>query len=230
MLEFKFIKACMGENLKRAKSLLSHHPDLNIHANKDEAFRLAASYGHFETAEWLLECGEIDVKTHQDEIFEVTCRCGRLKAARWIFDLASSLGHPIDLHANGDKVFRSTRSYWQGIDLATASWLFRLGESTGQPYSKETIEDMYLYARNANHLKAMQWCVLRGQFSRGCRGLKWTDPIRMFHVDRFPIAVLIFVYLRRYLNDFRERFYCPGGKGFLLARERFYKAENKMLK
>lgn len=72
-----------------------------------------------------------------------------------------------------------------------------------------------------NKLKIRRWAILRGAFSLYGAMMPKQDPCRIFHVNRFPIAALMLILLRRYLDDFRERFYQPGGKGFYLAKARF---------
>ena len=71
------------------------------------------------------------------------------------------------------------------------------------------------------HLEIARWLVSLGKMP--AMSLKKDDPIRKFYLDRFAVTALLSLYFRRYLSDFRERMYSPGGRGYVLAKKRFEK-------
>ena len=219
-----FLEACRKGQLDQAKRIAQENPDLEIHTNEDEAFRWACSKGHLEVAQWLVDYATsiespVDIHTYSDEAFRWACENGHLDVARWLVDYATSIESPIDIHATKDSAFS-----WACKNgyLDVARWLVDYATSIESPVDIHAYEDYaFSWAYYNGHFEVARWLIPFGGMP--IQGLQKNHPIRLFHVGRFPTIALLSVYFRRFLYGFRERFYCPGGKGYEAAKKDFEK-------
>ena len=219
-----FVEACEKGQLDQAKRIAQENPDLDIHTEEDEAFRLACLHGHFDVARWLVDYATsiespVDIHAKEDLAFRSACFYGHIEVARWLVDYATSIESPVDIHAKEDDAFRSACSNGH---LEVAQWLVDCATSIESPVDIHAVKDFaFRWACGNGHLDIARWLIPFGGMP--IQGLKKDHPIYLFHVGRFPTIALLSLYFRRFLYGFRERFYCPGGKGYEAAKKDFEK-------
>jgi hypothetical protein len=109
-MDDKFIGLCCCGNLKAAKEYLRLHPDINISANKEFAFRAACYRDRLELAKWLLRVKpDINISDNRDTAFRNACYCGHLEVAKWLQTLKPYL-YVIEYDENGNYTGFKVRS------------------------------------------------------------------------------------------------------------------------
>jgi len=229
-----FIEACKKGQLDQAKRIAQENPDLDIHAYEDHdlhiytcednAFGAACRNGHLDVARWLVDYATsiespVDIHAKKDYAFRWACSYGHLDVARWLVDYATSIESPVDIHAYSDYAFR-----WacRNGHFEVARWLVSYATSIESPVDIHAESDFAFRSACRNgHLEVARWLIPFGGMP--IQRLQKHHPIRLFHVGRFPTIALLSVYFRRFLYGFRERFYCPGGKGYEAAKKDFEK-------
>ena len=147
--------------------------------------------------------------------FLEACRKGQLDQAKGI----AQENPDLDIHTNEDEAFRWACSKGH---LDVAQWLVDYATSIESPVDIHTYEDLAFRRACMNgHLDVARWLVPFGGMP--IQGLQKNHPIRLFHVRRFPTIALLSLYFRRFVYGFRERYYCPGGKGYEAAKKDFEK-------
>jgi len=109
-MEEQFTNICKKGNLEGAKEYLRLHPDINISANKEFAFRAACYRNHLEIAKWLLSVKpDINISANNDFEFCDACYCGHLEVAKWLQTLKPYL-YVIEYDENGNYTGFKVRS------------------------------------------------------------------------------------------------------------------------
>jgi hypothetical protein len=116
----EFINHCENGDLINAKKHLELYPDIDIHANKDEAFNWSCGYGYLEIAQWLWSLDQtIDIHADNEYAFRYSCGCGHLEVAKWLL----SLNQNIDIHVCNEDAFCGS---CERGHLEVAKWLCTL--------------------------------------------------------------------------------------------------------
>ena len=227
-MESMFQKACDNGDVSKAQALFKTLPTISY---LGEFFRLSCYKGHVEMAQWFFHLNDSldfcdDIRTDLDVSFTLACIKGHLDVARWLISLGDvskdtgTYGGPIDIHAKEDEAFRWACRYGR---LHIAQWLIDLSKDTetyGGPIDIHAKEDeAFRWACENGHLHVAQLLIPFGGMP--VMELGEDHPIRKFYLDRFPTIGLLSFHFRRYLRDFRERMYLPGGKGYEFAKKRF---------
>lgn len=226
VLSKAFQESCAKGKLKVAQWLVEHGKSIgspvDIHEKSEKAFRDSFLNDHLEVAQWLVEYGKsidspVDIHVKSDILFRWTCWSRKIEKAQWMVDYAESVGSPIDIHAESDQVF------WHACAsgrLQFAQWVFRYGNSIGSPVDiHANSEHAFVYSCMHGYFEVAKWLLPFGGMP--VCSLSKDHPIRRFHMRRFPSTALLSLYFRRYVRDFRKRYYRPGGKGFEAARDDF---------
>src|SRR5436190_502636 len=114
-----FIAACKKGNLEIAKYIVNNYgvADIDVHANKDEIFRLSCLCGYLNLVQWVIGTfDDINIHVNDDYAFRLSCRNGHLNVAQWLINTFND----INIHANNDDAFRL--SCGNGY-LNVAQWL-----------------------------------------------------------------------------------------------------------
>jgi len=183
-------------------------------------FIVACKNGNLEKAKKMIEDNPtLNIRAKSYQAFRGACWYGHLHIAKWLIDLSKdteTFGGPIDIHAEYDHVFR-----WACFNgyLDIARWLVSL---SGIDLSKDIhacSDDAFLSACGNGYLDIARWLIPFGGMP--AMALKKHHPIRKFYLNRFPAIGLLSLHFRRYIRDFRERMYSPGGRGYVFAKKRF---------
>lgn len=94
-------------SLKKIKNLIDldakYYQKIDIHRNKEHAFRRACLYGDKDTAECLIGLGEqthgkIDIHVENEECFRNAVMARNLKIVKWLIELGENRYGKIDIH------------------------------------------------------------------------------------------------------------------------------------
>ena len=155
----EFINLCWEGKLEEAKLMYENAIiPIDIHANNDEAFRMACCWGHLETAQWLYSLGDVDIHTDDEYAFRWACSHKHLETAKWLYSLGG-----VNIH---------TRFFCMACCngyLEIAQWLYSLGETEGVPIDIHFIDDTaFRYACDWGHLETAQWLYSIGANIHAC--------------------------------------------------------------
>ena len=96
--QYLFIKACRKGALLAVKKLWNLYPNIDIHDNDEEVFRIACKNGNLELAKWLWDLNKnIDVHVRDEFAFIESCINGHLKLAKWLLRLGANVCDVLDL-------------------------------------------------------------------------------------------------------------------------------------
>jgi hypothetical protein len=99
--------------------------DINISANKEQAFRYACGNGHLHLAQWLLEVSKekgqyINISAKAEEAFCLACLRGHLEVCQWLLEVSKERGQNINISVGGEYPFRHSCNKGH---LHVAQWL-----------------------------------------------------------------------------------------------------------
>lgn len=115
--ECAFQSACDGGDLSGIKFLYSlENVNINIHADNERAFRLAARNGHIEVIRYLNSLEKINIHIKNEKIFRYSCSNGRFEVVKYLYSLGG-----IDIHVQNEFAFRVSCKYGY---LELAKWLY----------------------------------------------------------------------------------------------------------
>lgn len=119
-----FVTLCSRGDLLEAQQYLQLHPDIDISANDEHAFRQACSNGHLEVAQWLIQISkergqDIDISARDELAFRWACVKGHLVVAKWLLQIKPD----INISVKNDEIFRDVCSLKK---LNVAQWLSSL--------------------------------------------------------------------------------------------------------
>jgi len=187
----------------------------------ESMFQKACDNGDVSKAQALFKT--LPTISYLGEFFRLSCYKGHVEMAQWFFHLNDSLDFCDDIRTDLDVSF--TLACIKG-HLDVARWLISLGDVSkdtgtyGGPIDIHAKEDeAFRWACENGHLHVAQLLIPFGGMP--VMELGEDHPIRKFYLDRFPTIGLLSFHFRRYLRDFRERMYLPGGKGYEFAKKRF---------
>ena len=91
-MDTRMLRACETGNLEAAKELLRSSPSIDLHANMDQAFRIACNWGHMDLAQWIWDLAPVTDEEVLRGCFvaSVTDKNG-LDFAKWLKGVATDL-------------------------------------------------------------------------------------------------------------------------------------------
>ena len=93
----KFIYYIKNGMIENAKALYVSHPDINISAKYELAFKLACFYGYLEIVKWLLEIKpNINISIDDEFVFRYICRIGHLEVVKWLLVIKPDININVD--------------------------------------------------------------------------------------------------------------------------------------
>ena len=114
----EFITYIKTGRLDKAKEFYANHPDINISAGNEYAFRFACDYRHLEVAEWLLYIKpDINISANNGYAFRFACYNNHLNVAKWLLEIKPSI------NIINDCVFKWVCVYGH---LEVAKWLLQI--------------------------------------------------------------------------------------------------------
>ena len=120
----------------------------NIHANNEEAFRIACNREDLDSAKWLYSLdGKIDIHVNNEEVFRIACNREDLESAKWLY----SLDGKIDIHVNNEEAFIIA---CRKEDLESAKWLYSLD---GKIDIHVNNEEAFRNVCNKGYLDSAKW-------------------------------------------------------------------------
>lgn len=220
-----FRSACEVGNLKGTKWLVSYMKYVDfcgifcrLHYLPD-----AAKGGNVELVKWLIGSTKSaepirPLLSISRKSFLTACHYGHIEIAKWLVTAIENF------NMISEEAFLIACRHGH---IKLAKWLFNYGESIGSPvniyYDGPFGEISVPFARACRnkHLEVAKWLIHFGGMP--VEHLGKNHPIRRFYLGRFSIFALISIYFRRYVLSFRERYYCPGGKGYEKSKKEFEK-------
>ena len=207
-----FVEACQIGNLKRAKwlaSCIKYVSGYDMHLSALSYLASACQSGNIDIVKWLVGLGKtttgspVDFHTVSAKAFISACSNGHIKVAKWLVEYGKSIGSPVNIYAGG-RFHKNCQAFTSACfngHLEVAKWLVHFG---GMPVCYSDILETW-------------YTTVFHDFSY------ILDPVRCFHLGRFSTIALLSLYFRRYVFSFRERYYCPEGKGYEKAKNDFEK-------
>jgi hypothetical protein len=120
-METRFIDLCKKGDLIGLQQLLELHPDINISADNECAFRWTCAYGHLHVCQWLLQVKpDINISALYECAFRVACYYGHLDICQWLLQVSKEKGQDINISALDEWAFRHACLHWH---LHVAQWL-----------------------------------------------------------------------------------------------------------
>jgi hypothetical protein len=157
-----FCKVCEGtwdaqKVLELAKWLVETHPDIDVSADNEKAFRSAfATSPDIDLVKWLLEIKpNIDVSTENEYAFYRACVYGRIDITEWLMQLKPD----IDLSVKAYLPFRA--ACHQG-KLEMAMWLFKLNSDINDnddDIDIDIYEDAFVGTCHGGYLEVSKWLL-----------------------------------------------------------------------
>lgn len=105
----------------------------------------------------------IDIHVYSEKAFRKACRFGHLEIAKWLVDYATSIGSPINIHAEAVyMLYCKTTAFTSACEsghLEVVKWLTHYAESIGSPVDEEILLLSFDLACYDGHVKVSKWIV-----------------------------------------------------------------------
>ncbi len=96
-MSIEFINLIKEGELPKIQQYYNDHPNINISAKKECAFRSACEYGYLKVAKWLLEIKpDIDISADYEYAFCFACANGHLEVVKWLLEVKPNIDIRID--------------------------------------------------------------------------------------------------------------------------------------
>lgn len=128
-----FGKICKYGQLHVAQWLITQ-TTIDIHWNKEYAFRFSCENGHIEVAQWLIQLGEsggrekININAETDYAFRLSCKNNYLNIAQWLILLGES-GNYAKIDIDADISSSAFMLSFAERQVDVVKWLVRLAKS-----------------------------------------------------------------------------------------------------